>query len=294
MESGIALKIANRVANKILGIAGGSKLYAAPGHFYSPIANLSEVKLYVENRGSSNNTEPGIDNIKMEAFFLEISKRFPNIEKLLGSGKRYKESKTYYNNGDAYILSAIIAHLKPKQFIEIGSGFSSACAMDSADHFRLDTKFTFIEPYPDRLKSLLLHDDIRNCSIIDQPVQSVNMDLFRSLNENDILFIDSSHIMKTGSDVNFELFEILPNLKPGVVIHFHDIFSGWEYPDQWIIENNRSWNELYALRLFLMYNNKFEIVYFNDYYWRRRPDKIRETLLGNLNDPGSGIYLRRI
>jgi hypothetical protein len=166
--------------------------------------------------------------------------------------------------------------------------------MDSADYFRLETKFTFIEPYPDRLKSLLLRDDIENCSIIDEPVQSVNMDLFRSLNENDILFIDSSHIMKTGSDVNFELFEILPNLKSGVVIHFHDIFSGWEYPDQWIIENNRSWNELYALRLFLMYNNNFEIVYFNDYFWRKSPDKIRETLLSNLSDPGSGIYLRRI
>lgn len=294
MESGIALKIANRVANKLLRIAGGSKLYVPPGHFYSPIANLSEVEYSVENRSNVNGIEPNIDDGKMDDFFLEISKEFVSIDSFLGSGARYKESKTYYNNGDAYILSAIIAHIKPSQFIEIGSGFSSACAMDSADYYRLNTKFTFIEPYPDRLKRLLLHDDIKRCNIIDKPVQSVNLDLFRSLNENDILFIDSSHIIKTGSDVNFEFFEILPNLKPGVVIHFHDIFSGWEYPDQWIRENNRSWNELYALRLFLMYNNNFEIVYFNDYFWRKRPDKIKETLLSNLSDLGSGIYLRRI
>ena len=94
---------------------------------------------------------------------------------------------------------------------------------------------TFVEPFPEeRLDSLVLPTD--NYVIIKDIVQNISSDLFSGLQENDILFIDSSHISKTYSDVNYLIFNILPNLKKGVVIHFHDIFFPFEYPSEWIID----------------------------------------------------------
>ena len=83
---------------------------------------------------------------------------------------------------------------------------------------------------------------------------------FRKLEPNDILFIDSSHVVKTGSDVQHIFFKILPEIKSGVYIHFHDVFYPFEYPKHWIFDNHWSWNEYYFLMAFLMYNTSFKIV----------------------------------
>ena len=92
------------------------------------------------------------------------------------------------------------------------------------------------------------------------------MSVFDELNEGDILFIDSTHVLRTGSDVCFELFEVLPRLAPGVLVHFHDIFWPFEYPRAWVVDENRSWNELYAIRAFLMNNSDWHIIFFNHYF----------------------------
>src|SRR5260370_28828390 len=99
--------------------------------------------------------------------------------------------------------------------------------------------------------------------------------------------------MKTGSDVCHELFEILPRLAPGVLIHFHDIFWPFEYSEAWGIENNLSWNELYGLRAFLMYNDNFEIVFFNDFFRRWRRNLIQETYPKFLHNTGGALWLRK-
>ncbi|WP_331375994.1 class I SAM-dependent methyltransferase [Sinorhizobium chiapasense] len=296
MESSLVLKIAMRLANRILSLAGGAKLYAPPGHFGSPIVNSRDVDEFVINREKNKKSEfPDFNNSEMDIFFEEISTFFEKVA-FLGSkcsNKRYTDSNELFNLGDAYTLASIMASVKPRKFVEIGSGYSSACALDTVETFKIDTEFTFIEPYPKRLYSLLTEQDTARCKIVEKPVQAVDPDVFESMKANDILFIDSSHIMKTGSDVSHEFFEILPALQPGVIVHFHDIFAGWEYPEVWIRENNRSWNEMYALRAFLMYNNRFKILFFNDYFWKSRTEKIKKTPLGSLNDPGSGIYLRK-
>src|SRR5262249_30659220 len=144
--------------------------------------------------------------------------------------------------------------------IEIGSGFSSALMLDVNERF-LDkrTNLTFIEPNPDRLHLLLNEDDKRRVRIVRRPGQETS-DLLCKVRPGGFLFVDSSHVSKIGSDVNFICFEVLPNLPIGTFIHFHDIFWPFEYPNEWIAEG-ASWNEAYLLRAFLTMNTCFEIIF---------------------------------
>ena len=118
--------------------------------------------------------------------------------------------------------------------------------------------------------------------------------IFKSLQAGDILFIDSTHVMKTGSDVCFELFEILPCLAPGVLVHFHDIFWPFEYPRLWAVEENRSWNELYAVRALLSRSNKLRILLFNDYLAQLERAMIETTYPQFLRDTGSALWLQKL
>jgi hypothetical protein len=108
------------------------------------------------------------------------------------------------------------------------------------------------------------------------------------------LFIDSSHVAKTASDVNFEIFELLPRLKPSVIVHFHDIFYPFEYPHGWIFDIRRSWNEIYFLRAFLMYNSAFEILFFNDYFACKFPHLTEHGPSHFRQNPGGGLWLRKL
>ena len=116
---------------------------------------------------------------------------------------------------------------------------------------------------------------------------------FRSLERNDVLFIDSTHIVKTGSDVLHEMFEILPRLRAGVVVHFHDIFYPFEYPREWVVERNYAWNELYLIRAFLTGNTDWEILFFNDYFAQVESGRVTRSAPEPLANPGGGLWLRR-
>ena len=138
--------------------------------------------------------------------------------------------------------------------------------LDTNDLFFNENRiqFTFIEPNPqDRLDGLIHSEDRKNCKIQVEKVQDVSLDVYKALQENDILFIDSSHLSKAGSDLNFILFNVLPILNKGVIIHFHDIFYPFDYPKDWLTEERFYWNESYLLRAFLMNNDRYKITFFN-------------------------------
>ena len=127
--------------------------------------------------------------------------------------------------------------------------------------------------------------------IYDKKVQSVPLQKFKDLNENDILFIDSSHVSKTGSDVNFEIFNILTNLNSGVIIHFHDVFYPFEYPKEWVLAG-RNWNENYLLRAFLSYNNSFEILHFSQFIHYHHKEAFQSMPLTYKNT-GGNLWIRK-
>lgn len=183
---------------------------------------------------------------------------------------------------------------RPRNIIEVGSGYSSLLMADVNQRF-LDgsANIVCIEPYP---REFLARGIPGLSKVLVQRVQDVPLDSFESLDENDILFIDSSHVGKTGSDVNYLFFEVLPRLRRGVVIHVHDIFLPADYQQDWAITENRSWNEQYLLRALLMYSNRF-IPYFGcNYAWLQH----RERVIAALNLPsgagfgGGSFWFRRI
>jgi predicted O-methyltransferase YrrM len=179
-------------------------------------------------------------------------------------GLRYYFDNDFYSYTDGIILYSMLRHFKPRKIIEVGSGFSSALMLDTKDYFKMDTELTFIEPYPERLISLLRDTDESKCHVLVENVQDIDPAVFKALNRNDILFIDSSHVLKTGSDLHFLMFDILPAIQPGVLIHFHDIFYPFEYPKESVFAG-RNWNENYFLRAFLMHNTSYIIRFFSHF-----------------------------
>jgi len=176
---------------------------------------------------------------------------------------RYFAYNGSFGEVDGDVLYCMIRHFRPARIIEVGSGWStllSAHALKkNAEGSGRIGELIAIEPNP---HLAFLRDPILGPTrLIEAKVQEVDRDLFENLEENDILFIDSSHVVKIGSDVNWEFFEILPRLRRGVLIHFHDIFLPDEYPEDWVKRQHLFWNEMYLLRAFLMYNTVFEVLW---------------------------------
>ena len=184
---------------------------------------------------------------------------------------------------------------KPKNIIEIGSGFSSALMLDiNGQEFDNKINLTFIDPNPeDRLNSLIKDADRKTATIIKGFIQDVDTSVFDKLSANDILFVDNSHVSKTGSDVNHTFFEIFPRLKKGTLIHIHDIFNGFMYPKEWIFDTKVNWNEIFLCRAFLMYNQSFEILLFPDYLKDHSPEIFDDFPYLKKSRPQS-LWLRKI
>jgi predicted O-methyltransferase YrrM len=198
-----------------------------------------------------------------------------------------------YSYSDAIFLHCMIRHVRPKRIIEVGSGYSSCVMLDTNDIFcGGQISCTFVEPYPETLRSLVSLEDLQRNTLLDCRLQDVNLCKFRALDANDILFIDSSHVAKIGSDVNYMFREILPALRPGVYVHFHDIFYPFEYPKEWIYEG-RAWTEAYLLRSFLTFNQAYEIVLFNTFLELFHRERFARCMPLCLKNEGGSIWLRR-
>ena len=291
-----------------------------PGAFYSPIPSISEVKEFIFDSlktetspielnlavavGSpprwklKTETLPAIElNPSKQLKLLDTFERF--YQELPFTDKKREDIRYYYNNGsysysDAIILYSMIRHLKPGSIIEVGSGFSSSVMLDTNELF-MDNQisFTFIEPYPQLLESLLIKDDRKNVTIYEKRLQEIPMTVFKELRENDILFIDSTHVAKFNSDVNYAIHNILPSLAGGVYIHFHDIFYPFEYPLDWLLEG-RAWNEQYMLRAFLEYNKAFEVVMFNTYLTEMYEATIKNRFPLLYKNTGGSIWIKKL
>jgi len=273
------------------------KTWTPPGHFYSPIPDVEAI---IKRRDKIFNTRDrceGIDmNIDGQLDFLKSCKDYyddiPFPEQKQSDSRFYLENNMF-GYADSISLYLMIRSYKPSRIVEVGSGYSSAVMLDTCEYVAElnNTKLTFIEPYPERLNSLISDKDIVNlheCMVQDTP-----REIFTDLEANDVLFIDSSHVSKAGSDVNYLFFEILPILKPGVIIHIHDIGINFQYPFKWI-EEGRAWNESYLLRAFLMNNKSYEIVLFNAQLYNRKLSYFQNYMPLYTKGPGGSFWMRKI
>ncbi|MHA6287013.1 class I SAM-dependent methyltransferase [Maricaulis sp. CAU 1757] len=271
-----------------------------PGHFYSPITDPEQVRHHLESVDRQVEQVPGIelDGERMAEFYRELSaplnREQPFPDDRTGDCAFWFRNPAY-SYGDATTLHMMLRHLKPKRVVEVGSGFSSMCLLETRDrHLDGAARVTFVEPFPERLRSLLNAGDFANTQILEMGVQHVPVSVFTELEAGDLLFIDSTHVLKTGSDVAYELGEVLPRLRPGVVVHFHDIFWPFEYRPRWAVEMNRSWNEVYALRYFLSENPNWDIIMFNDFMRFHQKEVVREMTPWVKGVTGAGIWIRRV
>ncbi len=269
-----------------------------PGHFYSPIPDLEEI---ARSRGRIFGGDaldlPGIElnDGGQLALFEELCRHYdPDFfGETPGGPRRYHFDNDHFRHGEALILTALLRHLRPRRVVEVGLGYSSCVILDTRDALGPPGfKCTFVDPYPDLICSRLRAGRDDDVAIMAERVQEVPLAIFEALEAGDCLVIDSTHVSKTGSDVNHYLFEVLPRLRSGVWIHIHDIHFPFEYPERWVFEG-RAWNEAYALRAFLQFNAAFEIAFFNAYFALVHAARFSAGMPLAMKSPGSSLWLRR-
>jgi hypothetical protein len=256
-----------------------NQLWQPPGHFYSPIPSLDEIR-HREAAIFGDRPMAGID--LNEGRQLELLDRIAMIasdhafSRDRTGGMRYHFGNLAFGAIDALVWAALLRTLQPARVIEVGSGFSTGVLLDTRERYLgAAPEITLIEPYPALVQSLLKADD--QVRLVPAPLQDVALEEFDRLQSGDVLFIDSTHVSKTGSDVNYALFEILPRLSSGVYVHIHDVFDHFEYPREWVYQG-RAWNEAYLVRAFLQYNTAFEIVLWAPWLARAHPERLRRSV----------------
>lgn len=275
---------------------------APNGHFYSPVVNPEELteetaRIWPDDPATSCGLEfndPSHAEILRHGFSRHLYKYdYPEKRPLGASDTQFYAANGQFGWLDARVLSVLLNELQPRRVLEVGSGFSTLLIADTNyRHLQGAIRFQSIDPFP---RPFLNQPLAGFDGVLQQPVQSVPLHLFEELQSGDFLFIDSSHVCKTGSDVQFLFLQVLPRLKPGVYIHIHDIFLPEEYPMHWVLEENRSWNEQYLLHAILTHSSRFEVVFGSMYAYLKHREDLARAL--NINESetfaGSSLWIRK-
>ncbi len=271
------------------------------GHFYSPVVDPTDVAAHAGQIWPQRPSILGIDfddeghRHILESVFPRYIGKYDYPENVSASEQinHFFTQNTQYSWLDSRTFFVLLRHWRPRRLLEVGSGFSTLLAIDIKRRFLENSmELVCIEPYP---RPFLSRGLVGVDRLIQRKVQDVSMEEFERLEAGDILFIDSSHVAKTGSDVNFLYFEVLPRLKAGVRVHVHDIFLPNDYPREWVLDENRSWNEQYLLRALLMYSMAFKVDFACSYAFWRYPELVRSALAlpDNRLFGGSSVWFHR-
>jgi methyltransferase family protein len=276
-------------------LAERAGFHVHPRTFDSPLPRLEEID---REKLKKPRSLPGID--------LRVSEALATITRLCSFRQeleaipyeRCKEHDFWFNNEtftdfDAAVLYSMIRHLKPQRYVEVGCGYSSvmsslALRRNHEQGHRSDVIFCDPEP---RLPAGTF---LKYGRFIEQRIQDVSLDVFTQLQRGDILFIDTSHVVKVQSDVEHELLRILPCLEPGVWIHIHDIFTPYDYPEDWIYRPVRlAANEQYAVECLLSGGSRYEIELPVHYLARHHLPQMHQ-LFPRGKTRGQSLWLRKV
>lgn len=263
-------------------------------HYYEPQFDHRDPKLDF----STDRSLPGIDwNVAGQ---LETLERFTFSDELAGLPQSKPEPFSFHLNngafesGDAEYWYQLIRAIEPKRIFEVGSGYSTLMAIDAIRKNRDESpsytcEHVCIEPY-----EMQWLDDA-SVSVIREKVEDIDLSFFSQLQENDILFIDSSHMIRPQGDVVFEYLQLLPTLNHGVIVHLHDIFSPKNYPKTWLADEVKFWNEQYLLEAFLSHNDSFRIIGSLNYLQHNHYERLNSVarFLTPEREPGS-FYIQKI
>lgn len=271
-----------------------------PGHFYSPLPDTRELAW------RSNTVWPDAPLV-LPGVEWHAEEQVAFCDHVLAKQERLLfaldeiDDRTYFTRNaqypvlDAWVLEGMLRDARPRRMIEVGAGFSTrVTARVNRECFGSGMTFTCVEPYP--IPGLA---DIPGVSEVRvEPVQNTPLELFDELGENDVLFIDTSHVAKAGSDVVWIYQQILPRLRPGVIVHLHDIFLPAEYPRGWVLDG-WGWNEQYVVAAFLAFNDAFRVRLGVHYLLLHEPDALRRAAPGfreaeHAARGGAALWLQRV
>ena len=262
--------------------------------YYEPLFDARHLRLPL----SHERDLAGIDwNVSQQ---FEMLDRFQFENELDDVPPMKKDDLTFYLNnvrfeaGDAEYWYNLIRLVKPGKIFEIGSGHSTLMAIKAIEKNEQEDpayrcRHICIEPYE------MPWLEKTSATIIRKKIEEIDKTFFSELTENDILFIDSSHIIRPQGDVLFEYLELLPSLRKGVIVHVHDIFSPKDYPDEWIRKEIKFWNEQYLLEAFLTLNSSWKIIGALNFLHHNHYDKLKAKcpFLTPSHNPGS-FYIQKI
>lgn len=271
------------------------------GHYYSPVPDPRE--LAEEPRRSqiwppTPRETVGVDWCDAEQVAL-CTGAFAEQGRMAFADAETDDPTEYFTTNDqfpaldAWALEAIVRHRRPRRMIEVGSGFSSlVTARVNREHLGEEMRFTCIEPYP---RQFLLDGVAGISDLRVEKIQDTPLDVFSDLGRGDVLFIDTSHTVKTGGDVPWIFGEILPRLAPGVAVHVHDVCLPGDYPPEWVLDG-WGWNETYLVRAFLTFNSAFSVLFSSPYMVQRHQEALVEAFPDfprHRERAGSSLWIER-
>ena len=267
--------------------------HVTPVHFYQPIPDTQSLPDALWNTRSEL---VGID--MNDAFQLDLLRNhFPRFRseydqfpaEPTGEPIQFHHNNGLFDGTDALVAYCMIRHFQPRLIIEVGSGFSSLISAEAIAKNK-NSALICIEPFPRQF----LRDGFPGLrSLIEKKVQDIDLEFFSQLREGDILFIDSSHTVKIAGDVNYLFLEVLPRLKPGVIVHVHDIFLPFDYRRDWVMDELRFWTEQYLLQAFLSFNSEFEVLIANAYLGHRYMEDLKTAFPNSPWWGGGSFWMRR-
>jgi hypothetical protein len=267
--------------------------HVTPVHFYQPIPDTETLP---EALWEEPSKLVGID--MNDAVQIDLVRHhFPNFRReyeQFPTQPTGEASRFYLNNGlfdgiDAVGAYCMVRYFQPRLIVEIGGGFSSLLLSEAAAKSN-SSSVICIEPFP---QEFLKQRFSGSRSLMEKKVQDIDLDFFSQLAPGDILFIDSSHTVKIGGDVNYLFLEVLPRLSPGVIVHVHDIFLPFEYRRDWVMGELRFWTEQYLLQAFLTFNSHFEVLMANNYLSHYYLEDLKTTFPSLASWGGGSFWMRR-
>jgi hypothetical protein len=243
----------------VRGLLDRAGVTVVANHYYEPVYKAEDIF----RDPAAPRPLTGIDwNLEGQMSLLGQFKFGEALRSLDGrsySGHTFRYANDWFGPGDAEALYSMIRYAKPSKIVEIGCGQSTLVAHFAiADAMLEDPDYQCHQICFEPFENPWLNDlgiDVRR-----QKIERSDLTLFKTLSPGDIVFIDSSHILRPMGDVEFEFLHVIPTLPWGVIIHIHDIFSPRDYPAKWLTEDRRFWNEQYLLEAFLSFNTEFEII----------------------------------
>jgi len=265
--------------------------HVTPVHFYQPIPDTQTLPEALWDRpselvGIDMNDSGQLDLLRRH--FPKFRDEYEQIP-IKSNGDGFHLNNTLFGGTDALVAYCMVRQFQPRLIIEIGSGLSSLLLAEAA--LKNDSSALIcIEPFP---RKFVRKGFPGLQSLIEKKVQDVDLNFFSQLESGDILFIDSSHTVKIGGDVNYLFLEVLPRLKPGVIVHVHDIFFPFDYRRDWVLDEFRFWTEQYLLQAFMMFNSEFEVLMANSYLNHYHQEDLKATFPNSPWWGGGSFWMRR-